>query len=209
MLALVSRRFLVSSGRCLPLLSCLLCACSYSELAPPNSAPACRPGAPPPVSADGPGFPCWPLGLSPDESNVHVENSAVIPASPEATWGWLTRADRWETWFSRAKNVKVEPAGQPLAVGSVVTWDMLGATIRVRVTRADAPHVLAWEGGAKGVHAYHAWVLLPDPHGTRVVTVETERGSVPALFGWTFEGRLHDAHEEWLASLARIAGSPP
>jgi hypothetical protein len=30
---------------------------------------------------------------------------------------------------------------------------------------------------------------------------------VPALFGWSFQGRLTKAHDAWLASLATVAAS--
>jgi carbon monoxide dehydrogenase subunit G len=185
--------------------SAALVGCGQAALASPNASSACRMGAPAPRSESDPGFPCWPGGLSPAESSVHVENQFVVPASPAVAWAWLTRADLWSTWFPRAKNVHFEQGGATLTVGAVVVWEMLGTTVRVTVTRADAPTVLAWEGGAGGVHAYHAWLLLPEGAGTRVVTVETERGTVPALFGWTFEGKLHDAHDEWLHGLARVA----
>jgi len=36
---------------------------------------------------------------------------------------------------------------------------MFGATIRVTVKVCEPPRILDWEGGANGVHAYHAWLL--------------------------------------------------
>jgi hypothetical protein len=117
---------------------------------------------------------------------------------------WLTRAELWPVWFSRAKNVRFDKGGPVLDVGTVLAWDMLGARIRVTVMRAQAPYVLAWEGGAKGVHAYHAWLIEPRAGGSHVVTVETERGWVPSLVGWTYKGSLKTAHDEWLESLARV-----
>ncbi len=200
-------------GRFLLLSTLLLssvASCSYARPGPKNPALACEPGAPPPPSRNGPGFPCWPPGLSPDESALHLENELFIPAPPAATWAWLARPELWPSWFPEAKDVHVEGAS-PLRPGSVVTWEMIGATIRVEVTRADAPHVLAWEGGGRGVHAYHAWLLLPERGGTRVLTVETETGPVAGLFGWAYVGKLRDAHDEWLAGLGRVAASglPP
>ena len=201
----------VRAGWSLLLAAIAAAGCGHYDLAPRDPSSACKPGAPPPTSARGPGFPCWPVGLAPNDADVYVVNEAVVPASPDVTWAWLTRADLWPTWFSGAKNVRFERGGPRLDLGTVVSWEMIGATIRVEVTRADGPHVLAWEGGAGGVHAYHAWLLLPEGAGTRVVTVETESGTLPTVVGWYIKGKVHDAHDDWLRALAITAkrGSPP
>ena len=70
---------------------------------------------------------------------------------------------------------------------------------------------LGWDARATGLYAYHGWMLEPAAVGCRVVTEETQRGWVPMLARWYLRGALHGAHEEWLASLARIAptGEPP
>jgi hypothetical protein len=183
-----------------------LLGCGRYELAARNPSPACANGAPPPPGPSGPGFPCWPVGMTPPECDVYVENKGTVPAPIDATWAWLVRADLWTTWFSKAKNVRFERGGPKLAVGTILSWEMVGANIRVTVTRADAPRVLTWEGGADGVHAYHAWLLLPDgDRSTRIVTVETERGTLPTLFAPVIEGRVKGAHDAWLADLARVA----
>ena len=96
-----------------------------------------------------------------------------------------------------------------LGVGSRVVWQMLGATIAVTVRRCEPPRVLDWEGGARGVHAYHAWLLEPAAGGTLVRTEETERGPLPWLLRWYLRGALHSAHQDWLESLARVATKGP
>jgi hypothetical protein len=146
--------------------------------------------------------------MAPSDASFDITNEGDVGARPDTVWAWLTRADLWSTYFPRAKNVHVERGGPTLAVGSVVVWEMLGSTIRVTVTRADPPNVLAWEGGAKGVHAYHAWLIEPrGDHGERshVVTVETERGFLPSVAGFAFKGSLRSAHTEWIAGLAHAA----
>jgi uncharacterized protein YndB with AHSA1/START domain len=187
----------------------LLGACGGPAMpAPRNSSPACQPGEPPPTAITSPGWPCWPTGMAPDDAAFDITNEGDVAARPETVWAWLTRADVWTTYFPRAKNVHVERGGPTLTVGSVVVWEMLGSTIHVTVERAEAPNVLAWEGGASGVHAYHAWLIAPrGAHGERshVVTVETERGFLPSVAGWSFKGSLRSAHDEWIAGLAKVA----
>jgi hypothetical protein len=152
------------------------------------------------------GWPEWPSRSAPADCPVFVHNEIVVDAPPERVWRWLVRADRWPEWFARASRVRIEGGGPALTEGSVVSWRMLGAGIRVTVRRADGARALDWEGGAAGVHAYHAWLLDPLPDGrTRVITEETERGPVPSLLRWYLRGALHKAHEEWLVGLARIA----
>jgi hypothetical protein len=142
---------------------------------------------------------------------VFVANEHEAPAPAEVVWQWLCRADLWPTWFKRSSNVRFEAGPAPaLGLGSRVVWRMLGATIRVTVKVCEPPHLLDWEGGANGVHAYHAWRLEPIARGTLVATKETERGPLPWLLRWYLRGALHGAHEEWLASLAHVAaGGPP
>ena len=188
-------------------LGALVAACGGPAIpAPRNPSDACRPGAPAPTSTTSPGWPCWPEGLTPADASIDITSEGDVAARPEVVWAWLTRADLWTTWFPRATNVRFEHGGPTLEVGTVVVWNMLGSTIRVTIVRAEAPNVLAWEGGAGGVHAYHAWLIEPRGDGSHVVTVETERGVLPGLFGWTFKGSLSAAHDEWVAGLARVAG---
>ncbi len=154
-------------------------------------------------------WPSWPAGMTPAECPVFVRNEITVDAPPERVWELLVGAGDWPRWFPRATRVRFERGGPRLAVGDVVVWRMLGATIRVEVRRAEAPRLLDWEGGAGGVRAWHAWRLDPAPGGgTRVVTEETERGLVPSLLRWYLRGALHRAHQEWLEGLARAAPSP-
>jgi uncharacterized protein YndB with AHSA1/START domain len=147
--------------------------------------------------------------MEPTVCPVFVHSERRIAAPPAVVWQWLVRADLWPTWFARASGVRFEAGGPALAVGTRVVWRMLGATIRVTVRVAEPPRALDWEGGAAGVHAYHAWLVEPDGDGTRVVTEETERGPLPWLARWYLRSALHAAHEDWVASLARIAASGP
>ncbi len=178
--------------------------CAGANPAPRNPAEACRADARPPTSTTMPGWPCWPEGLAPADAAFDVSNEGDVPARPERVWAWLTRADLWPIWFPRARNVRFERGGPVLDVGTVVVWEMLGSTIRVTIVRAQAPSVLAWEGGAKGVHAYHAWLIEPRGERSHVVTVETERGWVPSLLGWTYKGSLRTAHDQWIDGLAHV-----
>ncbi len=151
----------------------------------------------------------WPARQAPGECPVYVRNEITIAAPPERVWQWLTRAAEWPSWFKRASRVRVD-GGDTLAVGTRVTWRMLGATIAVTVRRAEPGRRLDWQGGASGVSADHAWLIEPLADGRpRVVTEETERGPVPWLLRLYLRRALHRAHQEWLDGLARVAAAPP
>ncbi len=157
-------------------------------------------------------WPRWPEGMHPSQSPVFVRNECAIAAPPAVVWQWLCRADRWPSWFKQCRDVRFEAGSGPeLSERTRVVWRMLGATIRVTVRVCRPPHALDWEGGARGVHAYHAWRLDPTDTGTQLVTEETERGPLPWLLRWYLRGALHAAHQEWIESLGRIAttGAPP
>src|SRR5262245_20117478 len=114
------------------------------------------------TSCAPPGWPRWPSGLGPTSCPVFVANDHLVPAPPADVWKWLCRADLWGTWFAKSRNVRFEGGPSPeLGPGSRVVWQMLGATITVTVRRCEPPRALDWEGGARGVHAYHAWLLEP------------------------------------------------
>ncbi|HLK11381.1 MAG TPA: SRPBCC domain-containing protein [Candidatus Binatia bacterium] len=157
-------------------------------------------------------WPRWPPALEPARCPVFVRNERPIAAPPEAVWQWLCRADLWPTWFSQCRDVRFPDGGGPgLRAGTRVRWRMLGATIDVTVKVCEPPRALDWEGGAAGVHAYHAWLIEPAAGGARLVTAETERGPLPWLLRWYLRGALHRAHEAWVGDLARVAagGAPP
>ena len=191
----------------LGVLSSALLGCGYVDPAPRSASEVQRSGNGTQKGGASLGFPAWPSGLTPEDSPVFVENEILVRAPLPLVWAWLTRADRWPSWFDRAKNLRFERGGPELSEGSVLLWEMLGSTIRVTVTRVETHSILAWEGGARGVHAYHAWLLTPEAKGTRVRTVETEVGPVPSLVGWAYQDSLHQAHEDWLQSLAKVAAA--
>jgi len=179
-------------------LAAAVTGCASTPAAPRAASDACS-------SAPIEGLCIWPNGLEPAVSPVYVYNEATIPAPPQVVWDHLTRPLECPAWFSQAKNVRIEAGPPVIGAGSVVVWEMLGATIRVKVERAEAGKLLAWEGGATGVHAYHAWILVPAGKGTRVVTVETENGAVPGLLAPYLRSALHEAHAEWLRGLGEVA----
>jgi uncharacterized protein YndB with AHSA1/START domain len=150
-------------------------------------------------------WPAWPTGSTPADCPVFVRNQFLVAAPPAEVWRWLERAEEWPTWFARASKVHFTEGGPSLAVGSKVEWRMLGATIRVTVRKSEPPRALDWEGGASGVHAYHAWLLEPTDGGTRIVTEETECGGLPSFLRFYLRSALHDAHQEWVESLGKVA----
>jgi uncharacterized protein YndB with AHSA1/START domain len=156
-------------------------------------------------------WPDWPSGSEPGRCPVYVHNELTTDAPPAQVWAWLVRADLWPSWFAGASKVRYVAGGPTLEVGARVSWRMLGASISVEVKRVEAGRQLDWEGGAAGVHAYHAWLLEPSGSGTRIVTDETERGPLPFVLRWYLRGALHRAHQEWLEALGAVAakGAPP
>lgn len=151
------------------------------------------------------GWPAWPAGCEPARCPVFVRNALLVHAPPERVFAWLERAELWSTWFKRVTDVHVRSGAHALGVGDDVDFHMLGAHIRVRMTRLERGRVLAWEGGVSGAHAYHAWLLEPTTGGTLVLTDETEHGSLPSMMAAYIRHALKNAHQEWLVSLARVA----
>jgi hypothetical protein len=69
---------------------------------------------------------------------------------------------------------------------------------------------LAWESQGMGVHAYHTWLLTPQPDGsTHVLTEETQVGWLSRLVAKIIPNRVQTQHRIWIEALSRKAQSGP
>jgi hypothetical protein len=90
------------------------------------------------------------------------------------------------------------------------TWRTFGVNVKSTVQEFIPNERLAWSARGLGVDAYHAWLLTPCPSGTRVITEETQYGTLARLQKLFLPGRMRRGHQLWLENLsAKVQSGPP
>jgi uncharacterized protein YndB with AHSA1/START domain len=154
----------------------------------------------------------WPERYDPHNCPIHVRNELDMATSPERVWAWLTRVTLWPTWYANSANIKIiEGSGPDLEAGTRFRWKTFGVTITSTVLEYVPDERIAWQAQAFGIDVYHAWVLQPSTVGCRVLTEETQHGSIARLAKLLMPNQMFKYHQLWLEELegkAR-AGLPP
>ena len=148
----------------------------------------------------------WPPAFAPAVSAVFVSNRIDINASPEKVWYWLTNAPSWSSWYANASHLNiVSPQANSLQVGTVFTWTTFGVHLRSDVLEFLPHERLAWDAKGLGIHAYHAWLIIPTLNGCTVLTEETQHGWLCRLSKALMPGRMYKYHQIWLQGLKKKA----
>jgi hypothetical protein len=153
----------------------------------------------------------WPEHFHPDRAPVHVVNDLFIPAPAEHIWAWLVREPLWPTWYANSKMEWVQGRSRDLALGVEFEWKTFGVGIRSCVQEFVPFERIAWNGVGLGAEVYHAWLIIPQAGGCRVLTEETQYGWGARLMHFFMPYRMFDGHALWLESLSIQAcrGLPP
>jgi uncharacterized protein YndB with AHSA1/START domain len=145
----------------------------------------------------------WPARYDPASAPVHVRNEVEIPAPAPLVWSWLVRASRWPSWYPNAHNVRInDGADIDLTNGAHFTWRTFGVSIRSTVLEFVPFERIAWNGFGIGVDVYHAWLIVPTPSGSHVLTEETQYGWAARLGSRLFPNRMSRFHQIWLEQLS-------
>jgi len=153
----------------------------------------------------------WPERYAPERTPVHVKNELDMDVRPEATWTWLVRARLWPTWYSNSADVVIEGGGADLAAGARFRWKTFGVTLDSKVEEFVPFERLAWSAKARGIDAYHAWLIEETGAGCHVSTEETQIGLLPRLSKALRPNHMREKHQEWIEGLLAKArtGPPP
>jgi Polyketide cyclase / dehydrase and lipid transport len=118
----------------------------------------------------------WPQGLEPQNVDVFVHNEGWIDAPQGVVWEILVDATQWPTWYSNSADVKID-GGQPrLAQGVGFDWRTFGVLIRSTVDVFEPNREIGWSVDKPQFRVHHAWLLVPERGGTRVITEEAQKG---------------------------------
>lgn len=148
----------------------------------------------------------WPEYNHPRNCTIHIQNSLDMAEKQEHVWAWLVRSTLWSSWYKNAADMNIlNEAGPDLKSGSLFSWKTMGAKANCEIVEFIPHERIAWTGRALGIDVYHAWVLAPSTKGCNVQTEESQRGIVASLCKPFISGRLFQAHQLWLESLAAQA----
>ena len=152
----------------------------------------------------------WPERFDPRRAPVFVSNELSVTASAEAVWEWLIRASLWPSYYSNSADVVLDGGAEELGEGTRFRWKTFGVKLRTQVTEFEPVQRIAWLAEGRGVEAYHAWLLTPEPNGgCHILTQETQYGWLARLGKVLMPGRMHRQHQRWLEGLAAVAATPP
>jgi predicted acylesterase/phospholipase RssA len=171
-----------------------------------------RPASPASCVAEGTvsEFTGWPTDEDPTIADVFAHNERIVPAPPERVWDLLVAAQGWSEFYANAQFIELADRRQhSLRRGSVFRWVTFGLPIVSVVDLAQRPTRLGWRWWGTGASGYHVWLLEPHERGTRIVTEETQRGTLPLLLRSILRRLLPLGHNYWLRNLARRATRQP
>lgn len=163
--------------------------------------------APGPDEPDGHRLLHWPIGYSPDFSDLWATGATDIGARPEAVFGHLTdlcasAGDATRT--DDGSTADTEPPG--LRTDSEFAYRLDGLKLCARVGECSPGRRLAWFAQGIDLGLYQEWLLLPRNGGTLVLLGLAARG--PAAIAHR-EADLACAQrmvERWLTGLEAQAG---
>jgi uncharacterized protein YndB with AHSA1/START domain len=143
----------------------------------------------------------WPRGLEPQNVDVFVHNEGWIGAPPDVVWTNLIDATQWPSWYANSADVRID-GGQPrLAQGVAFDWKTFDFPIRSTVDVFEPNREIGWSVDNPAFQVHHAWVLVPERGGTRVITEEGQKGADAIRFRLEQPNAMYDAHDWWMSAL--------
>lgn len=148
----------------------------------------------------------WPYLFDPKESNFYVHNEIEINASPEEVWKLLIQANNWIKWYDGIQNIKFEDSAQQvLALDSKVFWNSMGQSLNNTIVEFEPYQRLAWQFDEKKIQGHHAWLIVPTENGCKVITDESQTGTLAKLQKLFLPKKLMKQHDLWLRLLKQEA----
>lgn len=143
----------------------------------------------------------WPRGLEPRSVDVFVHNEGWIDAPPGIVWANLIDATQWPSWYSNSADVRIEGGETKLAKGVSFNWKTFGFPIRSTVDVFESGREIGWGVDSPTFTVHHAWVLVPERGGTRVITEEGQKGPDAIKFRLEQPNAMYDGHDWWMSAL--------
>jgi uncharacterized protein YndB with AHSA1/START domain len=143
----------------------------------------------------------WPQGLGPHDVDFFVHNEAWIDAPPENVWANLIDATQWPSWYSNSADVHIDGDQQKLAKDVTFHWKTFGFPVASTVDVFEPNREIGWSVEIPAFRLHHAWVLIPERGGTRVITEEAQKGAIAIKFRLEQPNAMYDGHDWWMSAL--------
>lgn len=152
----------------------------------------------------------WPERYLPENANFFVHNEIEIDASPEKVWEVLIDAKKWTDYYEGAANVEVQGSSTgKLMKNSVFTWKTMGMTFESTVKEFKPYSRLCWESVKRSIKGYHAWLIIPNETGCKLITEESQYGFMTTLEKTFMPNKLEKLHQIWLEEIKKKAEVKP
>lgn len=148
----------------------------------------------------------WPSNFDPEQSDFYVHNTIEIEASPEVVWRLLIKASEWNNWYDGVQNIQFKDSSQiELMENTKVFWSSMGQDLNNTVTEFMPYQRLAWTFIEEKIQGHHAWLIVPTDKGCKVITDESQTGTLAKLQKIFIPRRLMKQHNDWLLRLKNEA----
>jgi len=108
---------------------------------------------------------------------------------------------KWPSWYANSADVRIEGGQSKLAKGVSFDWKTFGFSIRSTVDVFEPDREIGWGVDSPEFAVHHAWVLVPERGGTRVITEETQKGADAIKFRLEQPNAMYDGHDWWMSAL--------
>ena len=150
----------------------------------------------------------WSAGYQPSQAKFFVHNEIDINAKPETVWNILIEAEEWPQWYEGAQNVSIQDSkSNQLEAGSRFNWKTMGLDFTSEIKEFEAPYRLSWESKKKSIKGYHAWLIIPNATGCKLITQESQYGWLTLMQKSFIPNKLRKLHDVWLAEIKNKAES--
>jgi hypothetical protein len=143
----------------------------------------------------------WPQGLEPRNVDVFVHNEGWIDAPLDIVWNNLIDATRWPNWYSNSADVHIDGGRQELAKGVSIHWKTFSFPLVSTVDVFEPKREIGWTVDSPTFRVHHAWVLIAERGGTRVITEEAQKGPDAIKFRLEQPNAMYDGHDWWMSAL--------
>lgn len=141
-----------------------------------------------------------------------AEAEITIDEEPESIFARLADVGSWPSWMPASFLLTSPVAARPAQVGDRFRVKILGSPFAspLEVSKCEAPRLLAWTGGQRGMlTAEHRFALEPlDGGKTRVRSIETWQGTLAPLLRFAVKPLAERLGREQLEALAKARGNP-